>query len=239
MRLDDLPSPDPFWTVRGGHFHLPDDLSPIRSSQGRLLAQALAGLDNGVGVFLRGSLLESPAPFARADADLLVRYETSAQLSALSAALPTGFEYDVKLMRQGSPDGDFVLECLLECRSCQLCGPVKPRLAIPADKSFAWQHWLKYCPALLPGRIDTGDRAAIIHFKLLARCFGVLSFLRDRRFTRNIGPCLELAAQESPEAGAQLVAVRRALEERQVAVFRIDGIKRLLHEQFDVLVKNW
>ena len=62
----------PFWEIQNGRFLRPQSLDAIRSEKGRILADVVAQIDNGLKVFLRGSLLECPNPFTDADADFFI-----------------------------------------------------------------------------------------------------------------------------------------------------------------------
>lgn len=230
---------DPFWPTLDGRFVFPDTLSHIPTDKGREIARAVSQIANGLRVFLRGSLLESPGPFDRADVDLIVVYEDRLQLIALQQTLPRGHEYDVRVLDERVRTHDPVDLALLHCRSLQLCGPILPRILITADKAFAWQHWLKYCPALIPGVLDTRARTSLIHFKLLARCFGVLSYLRHKRFTRDVATCVALARDERETLGNCLGAIREALERRHGTLHNIVDVKRYLYSAFDACFARW
>lgn len=229
---DDAP-PDPFWPIREGHFVLPESLGRVRSAPGRDIARAAARIDNGLRVFLRGSLLESHEPFAGADADLIVVFSDRQQLAALPKALPGGRHYDVRLLEERSGVLDPVDLALLHCRCLQVCGPALRRAPVAAGSRFAWQHWVKYCPALIPGVLDSRAPRTVTHFKLLTRCFGVLSFLLCRRFTRDISACIAFAGERSPMQAERLECMRRALEQGCAVTFDVSEINRGLHAAFD------
>jgi hypothetical protein len=229
----------PFWEIQNGQFLRPQFLDAIRSEKGRILADAVAQIDNGLKVFLRGSLLECPNPFADADADLFVVYKDSGQLEVLREVLPNSYHYDIKQIGEGAEGSDFVYHALLRCRSLQLCGEPLFDATVYADKDFAWRHWVKYCPALIPSIIDSSKSWSLIHFKLLVRCFGVLSLLRDRRFTRDIGGCIHFAETENPEMGQKLRQMRTSIENHSADIFALGEIKIHLANRFDELFPTW
>ena len=230
--------PNPFWCIKDGFFTYPESLAEIQSENGRQIAKTLSVIENGIQVFLRGSMLESSKPFCRSDVDLFVLYEDRRQLGLLSDALPGGFDFDIKIQLKKSIITDFVMHALLECRSFQVCGLLKQRIPIAADIAFAWEHWLKYCPAMIPNSIGTRTNGSLIYFKMLTRCFGVLSILRDRQFTRDITSCIKLATLESASAGDLLGAMRCSLEDCQDSTFEVSAIKKLLHSRFDFYFKT-
>jgi len=225
--------PDPFWPIREGYFVFPESLGRVRSARGRRISRAAARIDNGLRVFLRGSLLESHEPFDRADADLIVVFSDRRQLAALPQALPAGYHYDIRLLDAQSGTLDPVDVALLHCRSLQVCGPTLRRAPVVAGGRFAWQQWVKYCPALIPGVLDTRVPRTVTHFKLLTRCFGVLSFLLCRRFTRDISACIAFASEHSPLQSERLDCMRCALEQGRAETFDVADIKRGLHAAFD------
>jgi hypothetical protein len=235
----DLDPVSPFWEISEGRFLRDSQLDSVRSAEGQRLARRLGSPGEGIQVFLRGSLLECAAPFERADADLFVLYDQPDQLRALSNLLPEGYSYDIKAIPRSRMGEDFVYYALLHCRSLQIGGPPLAAEPVHADKAFAWKHWVKYCPALIPGAIDTSSPTALIHFKLLTRCFGVLSFLRDRRFTREIGACIDFAETEEAGSAARLREIRAALEAQSVGIYPVGGIRKSLARRFDVLFGAW
>lgn len=229
----------PFWEIQNGRYLRPQSLDAIRSEKGQRLADVVAQIDNGLKVFLRGSMLECTAPFVGADADLFVIFKDSSELEVLSEVLPINYNYDIKQIRESDEGTDFVYHALLHCRSRQLCGPPLFEAPVYADKEFAWRHWVKYCPALIPSVIDSSNSWSLIHFKLLVRCFGVLSLLRDRRFTREMGACITFAETENAQMGYKLKKMRVSIENHSAGVFALGEIKTYLANRFDELFPTW
>lgn len=230
---------DPIWPIQDGFFMRPPSLVNIRSESGRKIRKAVSTVCNGLQVFLRGSHLETPEPFARSDVDLFVLYDDNRQFNMLQAVLPGGFDYDIKIESKCKPIQDIVTLALLDGRSVQICGPPRQAGLIPADKNFAWQHWIKYCPSLIPNQLDTENPFSLIHFKLLTRCIGVLSYLRDQMFTRDIDTCIEWARDADLDIYGNLMEIRHALEHRKPCVFDLVSIKRYLHAHFDLWFNRW
>lgn len=226
-------SASPLWPVMDGHFIYPRSLDVIRSESGRSLARRLRGLDNGMQVFLRGSRLESEEPFHRADCDLLVVYDSRDQIRELAAVLPSNIIYDIRLIPRARHAENFDVYALLHCRSHQLCGPPMQRTPIAADSDFAWRHWLQYCPAGIPSTLDSRSSHALFHFKSLVRCFGVLSFLREGKFTRDIHTCIAIAGERDPAFAHKLIGLRNSLERAHAATMDVHDILRHLSTEFD------
>jgi hypothetical protein len=210
-----------YWQIRNGYFVFPKYLENIYSKTGRSIEQYVKSNETLLQIFLRGSLLENERPFARADADLFVLYNNPSQLNELSGLLPTYHYYDIKLIPQANICDDYVFNALLHCRSLQISGGKFDRKPIKADKQFAWEHWVRYCPADFPNIINTSDSFGLIYFKLLTRCFGVLSYLRYKKFTRDISECINIAQKEYPEGAEILSELRQCLENRNNEVFNI------------------
>jgi len=228
-----------YWHIRHGYFVFPDYLKNINSAPGRSIEEALKNSNTGLQIFLRGSLLENELPFNRADADLFVLYTYPSQLNELTGLLPQKYFYDIKLIPQSSQCNDYVFNALLHCRSMQISGHKFNRKPIKADKEFAWEHWKKYCPAIIPNRIDINNNSALIHFKLLSRCFGVLSFLKNRLFTRDISECLAIAQMEDIGKSDILTEMRACLEHKKTKYFYVTDIKKLLIQKFDEYYNCW
>jgi len=228
-----------YWQIMDGDFVFPNYLAKISSEPGRKIAEAVKNTDTVLQIFLRGSLLENECPFSDADADLFVLYTHSFHLNELKNILPPNDFYDIKLISHSVVNNDYVFHALLHCRSLQICGKKFDRNPIKADKKFAWEHWVQYCPAILPNIINTADGMALIHFKLLTRCFGVLSYLRNRKFTRDISECINIAQKEYPEGGEILLKLRQCLENRINETFNIYKLKWALIKKFDEYYNCW
>jgi hypothetical protein len=234
--LSDLNSKSFVWPISPkGEFYFPENLNSIQSEFGNKINTLLGEVNNGLQIFMRGSYLEELQPFVRADLDLFIVYDESCKLETVKALLPVGYDYDVKLLKKGKIDVDFVYSCLLNCRSIQISGQPFIRQAIAANKEFALQHWVKYCPSILPNELNSSQKNSIIYFKLLVRCFGVLSFLKYKMFTRNISECLIFAELEMPEHSKSLYGFKSSLELQRDDVLNIDLIKRDLYRAFDRL----
>lgn len=228
-----------YWQIMDGDFVFPVYLENINSAPGRKIEEALKNSGTELQIFLRGSLLENELPFAAADADLFVLFTHSSQLNELKNILPPNDFYDIKFIPTESLLNDYVFHALLHCRSLQISGQILSRKPVKADKQFAWEHWIKYCPAMLPDRIDTQNNTALIHFKLLTRCFGVLSFLKNKSFTRDISECILIAESEDSGASKILNEMRNCLENKKPKTFFVAEIKKLLTKKFDVYYNCW
>ena len=228
-----------YWQIKNGYFIFPKELKDIKSEKGRRLNNILRNIDNGVQIFLRGSLLENQKPVVKADVDLFVIYDDSSQLQRLKETFRSEDNYDIKLMQRDNFQDNYVFNALLECRSLQICGEEYYRTKIRADKQFAWEHWVQYCPAAIPNIINTADRFALIHFKLLTRCFGVLSFLQFRKFTRDISECINIAKIEYPEAAETLLIIRNCLENQKDETLSVHKLKMTLMKKFDEYFNCW
>ena len=166
-------------------------------------------------------------------------YSQSSQLNELTGLLPPNDFYDIKLIPHASLCHDYVFNALLHCRSLQISGDKFDRKPIKADKQFAWEHWIKYCPAIIPNTIDTDNNRALIHFKLLTRCFGVLSFLKNRLFTRDVSECIAIAQSEDIGTSEILTEIRECLEGEKSKTFHVAEIKKLLIQKFDEYYNCW
>lgn len=228
-----------YWQIRNGGFVFPDYLEKIYSVPGRKIEEAMKNSGTALQIFLRGSLLENEEPFKKADVDLFVIYEDISQLQRLKETLHSEDNYDIKLMQRYNFQDNYVFNALLQCRSLQICGEEYYRTKIKADKQFAWEHWVQYCPAAIPDIINTTDRLALIHFKLLTRCFGVLFFLRFRKFTRDISECINIAKMECPEAADTLLIIRHCLENQKDETLSVHKLKMTLMKKFDEYFNCW
>ena len=222
-----------YWPIENGVFIIPKHLSIIRSEIGKVIQQCCNTLANGTQVFIRGSMLECDQPFKYSDIDLFVIYDNYSQVEKLQDLLPYGYFYDVQLINRNHDSNDFVYNALVQCRSLQIAGDAFSYLPVNADRVFALKHWIKYCPSVIPSTITYDKTFALIYFKQLARCFGVISFLKYGLFTRDIDECIAIAKKESIELGQLLEEVRFLLEQRMDFTVDIQKVKHFLMISFD------
>jgi hypothetical protein len=222
-----------YWPIEDGSFIFPDYLESIQSHIGKEIQKCIMDIPGELQVFIRGSMLEHSNPFKHSDLDLFVIYDHYEEVEKLKYHLPKGYEYDVKMIRRFHDTDDNVLDALLHCRSKQLCGNPIIRKPIPANREFAWNHWVKYCPVMIPSKLNSQDPYALIYFKLLTRCFGVISFLKEGLFTRDINECIQIAGNESAEYGFTLKQLRLALEQKVDQIIEVNNIKENLRINFD------
>ncbi len=228
-----------YWPIVDGYFVFPDALSVIRSDAGTEIKEAIGRSVQHTQLFLRGSLLEQHAPFIRADADLFVIYTDRSELDVLRTVLPKYYVYDIKFIQRDRMDLDYVYAALLHCRSVQLAGERLVRKPIRADKDFAWEHWKKYCVPLIPNHLDTSNPGALMHFKALSRCFGVLSYLNKKLFTRDISECLLIAESEDDMSSGILNQLRAHLENQNIRRIDVTPVKKYLTRAFDQYFTDW
>jgi hypothetical protein len=226
------------WPINSqGFFELPASCGIIKSERGRLLAQSIIEMNSKLQIFMRGSLLESDSPFEKADADLFVLYDNSEDLLPFTRSLPDGYHFDIKYIQNQYLQEDFVFHALLQCRSMQIGGDTFFRTPVAADKLFAWKHWVKYCPPIIPSIIHTHHRDSLLYFKLLVRCFGVISFLKSGLFTRDVSDCIKISKLEDEYSFAQLSYLRQLIEQGVKSSVDVAPVKQLLINQFDYYFK--
>jgi YD repeat-containing protein len=213
----------PWWPAANGIF-LPYAVTRANlTPEARLLAARLAAADLPGSVFLRGSIVESCAPFAGSDVDVLVLAEEGFRPAALDGL--SHRPLDVKLLTRERLRRDLVQHALLAHRAVRVAGPDPALDPVASDDEFAWRHWLAYFPAGLPARIDSTDRLALYTWKCAVRSFGVLSLMRDGRFTRDVDACLRYAGEVASDTARTLVEARSALERREQVDIRLSDVR--------------
>ncbi len=200
----------PWWSVDGERFGPFDVREQDLSEEAGALVEAVRARALPGSVYLRGSIVESLAPFAGSDVDLLVC--TDDTLRTVDLVGLTERPLDLKILPARRIADDLVQRALLTHRSIHVSGPRLDLAPVSADADFAWAQWLACLPAGLPTRIDTGAPGAVLALKRAARAFGVVSFLREGRYTRDISACIGVASASAPEAADALRRLRTALE---------------------------
>ena len=225
---------DPYWEMTNGWFRpfAPDEAS--LSTEARELISGIRALKAPESIYLRGSVLESAAPFPAADLDLFIihvdgrRRELRADLQWL-----TRRPLDIKWLQTEDLNTDYVFRALLAHRSVHVSGPAQPLEACRVDQEFCWKHWVTYCIAAMPPKLECDHRRALIYFKQLTRCVGVIMLLKEQRFTRDIAACISYAETLGSELYSTLSRLRVGVETRVDATIDIRLAKRELAGLFD------
>jgi hypothetical protein len=220
----------PWWSVDGGRFRPFEVREQDLSEEAAVLVEAVRARALPGSVYLRGSIVESLAPFAGSDVDLLVCADDV--LRTVDLAGLTERPLDLKILPTRRVADDLVQRALLTHRSLHVSGPRLHLVPVSADSDFAWAHWLASLPAGLPARIDTRAPGALLVLKRAARAFGVIALLREGRYTRDIGACIGFASEAAPEAADVLRVLRTALEtgtQAEVSLVSVRSALRRLH----------
>ena len=226
----------PWWGTESGFF-CPFVLDAAAlSDEARGVAGRLRALDLPGSVLLRGSVVESHAPFSGSDLDVLVVTDAALPPATLSAIREVSQRHvDLKILRTTYLEQNLVQRALLAHRSWLVSGPPPPLALVAADAEFAWQQWLACLPVGLPPDITSTDPLAVYTLKSAARAFGVLSLLRDGRYTRDVDACLEVAFELAPAAADGLRGLRASLEAAEDAHYDLSRVRAALlrlHSQF-------
>lgn len=207
------------------------------SDEARTLIAGIRGLQAPGSIYLRGSVLEQAEPFLCADLDLFV-IDGPSEPRRLWRALTelTARPLDVKWLTSDALRSHRVFSALLAHRSLHVCGPRLPVEAQRADADFCWRHWVEYGVADFPSHLQCADPHAVLDFKRLVRCYGVILLLREGIFTRDIGACIEYAGRLRRDDQRRLIELRRALEQRRTLCVEVRDLKRQLIALFD---RHW
>ena len=197
----------------------------------------IRALDPPGSIYLRGSVLEQERPFLCADLDLFIvdgppeRQRLWQALSRLTAR-----PLDVKWLQGHAITARPVFSALLAHRSLHVSGAPLELADHHPDPDFCWQHWVEYGVADFPSHLQCASPHAVLDFKRLVRCFGVILLLREGRFTRDISACIEYAGQLRPADRMLLSELRLALEQRRTLRVDVRGLKHHLIALFD---RHW
>ena len=223
------------WPVKDGYFasfqYTLDDLS----SESMAFVEDVQKLNILDPIFFRGSLVESLSPFHLSDIDLIViRPQENTHKRMYTFQGLTERTLDIKWLTLNELHDNLVQKSLVKHRSIQIAGPSLKLPDIPADFDFAWAHWCTYFPAGLPQKIHSPNPYALIFFKHLLRCFGVLSYLDNPNdFTRDIDQCMHIAEGYACTSMGILRRFRTSLELSRQDTLDISPIILLLQREFD------
>jgi hypothetical protein len=231
---------DPVWKIANSKFlpfYIKED---SLSSEAKEFIHKVRKLNLLESIYLRGSLIENKQPFWKSDIDIFViskgsvNNEINRQICALSVR-----ELDIKMINAEYLKTDLVFYALLAHRSMHINGEKINLEFLPTNREFAWHHWVKYFPSGLPNEFDCSQRVSVIYFKQLIRCFGVIMFLEQNKFTRDINSCIDYSLSIDPEVYLILTSMKKSIEENEKKNYDIKQIKKLLINLFDNNFKHY
>ena len=187
-------------------------------------------------IYLRGSVIENLQPFHGSDIDIFVVYEGELIFESLPNFRNfTTRELDIKFINKNKLKEDQVFYALLVHRSVHIGGPKIKFENVKTDREFAWKHWIKYFPSGLPNELDCSKVVSVIHFKQLVRSFGVLLFLDQNKFTRDINTCIDYSLTYGQAVIIKLNSLKKSIETKENKKYDIKEIKNILSRSFDIL----
>lgn len=148
--------------------------------------------------YLRGSLIEQKNPYRNADIDLYLIHQRNFfprenALDIVSRLSNFKRFVDLHIFNQKELERDLPNKLLLFSRSIHVSGPEIKWEPVIADFNFIFQHWKAYNPGFVPEIMYSSVRSRVCALKNLTRCFGLISFIQKRIFTRDIQECLSYA----------------------------------------------
>ena len=227
----------PYWEICKG------SLLPFKINESEFSEEAIFFLENirsieniVPSIYLRGSVIENLQPFHGSDIDIFVVYEGDLTCESLPNFRNfTTRELDIKFINKNKLKEDQVFYALLVHRSVHIGGPKIKFENVKTDREFAWKHWIKYFPSGLPNELDCSKVVSVIHFKQLVRSFGVLLFLDQNKFTRDINTCIDYSLTYGQAVIFKLNSLKKSLEAKQNKKYDIKEIKNILSRSFDIL----
>ena len=150
----------------------------------------------GLSIYMRGSLLENPNPHPKSDIDLFIIYKDHENLKDKITDITTrlsslGRPIDLHILSKKQLEEDIPQKLLFHTRPIFVVGDKITVYPIKADRNTIIQHWQKYNPSYPPDIMHSSVKSRVSALKNLTRCFGLISLIEKKMFTRDIQECLD------------------------------------------------
>ena len=163
----------------------------------RLITNALENFKLN-SIYLRGSIIDNKPIHQNADIDLYIIHNDAyinrgEVLDIVESLKHLNRFVDMHLIRLKSLEYDLPNRLLLFTRSIHIGGPpihIKP---VKFNYEMINQHWKVYNPSFTPDVMFSTVRSRVCALKNLTRCFGLISLIEKKIFTRDIQECLDYA----------------------------------------------
>lgn len=181
-------------------------------------------------IFLRGSLIEQYNPHPKADIDIIVvtdqknppvSFQSLSNLGRVVDPLPLSWNFDNQ-----------VLATLMWTRSLQLTGEPIIQQKVFIDSEWILAHWLIHGINRLPPIIHSQGLRRVSHAKQLIRCVGLIWYMKNGQFSRDLPICIRWALQIDPTLGQALQSLFETLGVVEQSPFDISIIQGNLQAHF-------
>lgn len=151
-----------------------------------------------VSFYLRGSMIENESPHINADIDLYVIHKQNYLPREKAMEIITKLSFlnrfiDLHIFNENDIKLDLPNRLLLYSRSIHLFGPEIKFQPIKIDQNMIELHWKAYNPNFAPDIMYSSVRSRVCALKNLTRCFGLISLIENKIFTRDIQECIDYA----------------------------------------------
>lgn len=182
------------WIIKDNIF-LANHCTPNKNV--KLIANALKNFKLN-SIYLRGSIIDNKPIHQNADIDLYIIHNDAyinrgEVLDIVESLKHLNRFVDMHLIRFNSLDYDIPNRLLLNNRSIHIGGPQIQIKPVELNHEMITQHWKAYNPNFAPDIMYSSVRSRVCALKNLTRCFGLISLIEKKIFTRDIQECLDYA----------------------------------------------
>ena len=182
------------WIIKDNIF-LPNHCTPNKNV--KLISNALKNF-NLNSIYLRGSIIDNKPIHQNADIDLYIIHNDAyinrgEVLDIVESLKHLNRFVDMHLIRFNSLDYDIPNRLLLNNLSIHIGGPQIQIKPVELNHEMITQHWKAYNPNFAPDIMYSSVRSRVCALKNLTRCFGLISLIEKKIFTRDIQECLDYA----------------------------------------------
>ncbi|MHC1738064.1 MAG: hypothetical protein AB9882_08660 [Ignavibacteriaceae bacterium] len=159
--------------------------------------------------YIRGSLIEQENPHPNADLDLFIIHELDYfERSITKKIIEILSSYkrlvDLHILNIHQLKKELPQRLLFFCRAIHLVGPGIEVEPVSCDADMITSHWRAYNPEFVPDVMHHSNKSRVCALKNLTRCFGLISLIDRKIFTRDIKECLEYANEVDTTAHSNL-----------------------------------
>jgi predicted nucleotidyltransferase len=191
------------WSIKNEYF-TPFKMNICRNAEYVISILKKISITSDQSIYLRGSFLESNELFPGSDIDIIViddKLENQVIYEIKSKLDFTNRNIEIVLLSQDQIKNRPSYRLLLHTRSLLVSGKIINFDPVKADLETMRDHLFQYKPFMVSQYLSKNKNIRIIQLKQITRAYGILYFLYQNKFSRDIKTCTLWAKEINHTAG--------------------------------------
>lgn len=196
-------SENQIWSINNGYF-TPFKINISRNAEYVLSILKDIRITPDQSIYLRGSFLESNKLYPSSDIDIFLvseNFETKSVDEIKNKLNFTNRNIEIVLLSKNQIKNNPYHRLLLHTRSLLISGKKINFEPVKADLETMRDHLFHYKPFMLAPHLSKNKNIRIIQLKQITRAYGILYFLYQNEFSRDIQTCSNWAKEINYSAG--------------------------------------